>query len=44
MRQKQIIDAKKMGKNYFLKKNIIEAKLENSSNITSRPIIHLLKN
>ena len=39
MRQKQILLAKKMGKNYFLKKNIIEVQLENSLNITSRPII-----
>ena len=39
MRQKQILLAKKWEKIIYLKKNIIEVQLENSLNITSRPII-----
>ena len=43
MRQKQILAAKKMGKNIFFKKNFIEERLEKKLNITSNPISKLLK-
>ena len=43
MRQKQIIQAKKLEKKYIFQKNFAEVKLQQNLNLTSTPILKLTK-